>query len=164
MNKFYLIVGILFCACSNSGTEHQVVNSKQESAVNTLDSVPMTYDQMKSAQNQSDTSFTELSAIQMFKKVYPGKTPKKTSDFSGLELKDMKTAYNNLLKVCIDYRDSGKLYTEQIEKMYSALDSKLESSDLPENPLPIGDKLNITNIKSDINTEIAGMKMRQKTK
>ncbi|HEY1046485.1 MAG TPA: hypothetical protein VGF79_08595 [Bacteroidia bacterium] len=164
MNKFYLIIGILFCACGNSSSEQKVVNAKQDSTAVALDTAPMTYDQMISAQSQSDTLFTEHSAILMFKKVYPGKTPKKLSDFSGLELKDMKTVYNNLLKVCIDYRDSGKLYTEQIEKMYSALESKLESSDLPDNPLPIGDKLNITNIKSDINTEIAGMKMRQKTK
>lgn len=124
----------------------------------------MSYDQLMADQNQMDTQFTDYSAKWMFKQVFPGKTPKNINDFSRLESKDMITAYHNLLKVCFDYKDSGKMYTEQIEKIYSALDAKMEASDQPENPLPIGDKLNITNIKSDINTEIARMKMTQKTK
>lgn len=163
--KFQYLLFIIIVSCNNSAkNQSETTIDKIENTDTISESEPLSYEDLKTEFKDSSTAINETLSRMIFEKVYPlKKTPKTNFDFEGLDLGQLKIAYSRFAKIVSNHKDSSLDYLPSIELGYSKLESRFATLSI-DTTLNIKDKLEITSLKSDINTGIAEIKIRKSRK
>lgn len=157
---------LLIIACNNNNQNTQKENVGNDSLIQVSiaekDTAPISLEFLQSSET---APLSESAMHQIYTKIYPGKAPKQTNNFSNMSLEKFKVAGDNFLTVIDLYKDSSKATHEFLSRtndIMSAYINKQINEAGTNADLRL--KLQIMQIRSDINTKLAELKINDKLK
>lgn len=160
--KYLLSICVILAACNNS-SQHANEETLKPS-VNTTDSIPLSYDDLKSNTQGISDSMKEEQIKKLTKLVYPySKFKSDTTDFSDIrESGVLHKSFVNLHAAISKYSDTSEFDLNTYQTLYDLLEAQLvrRTDAKPKPSIDIKEMLMIAKVKSDINSALAQIKQK----